>query len=298
MSILIVGCGYVGTALAKAWVARGETVIGTRRTPQGTKALEAEGLTPMRLDLSDPPKSLPPADWVYVLVSGNHGELLPGGLQNLLSLLRDRPPRKLIYTSSTVVYGEHSGAWVDEGSARQARHLAASHLMAAEDLVLSASEQSGVPGVLARVSGIYGPNRIIGRDRVLNGEPIPGDPQGFLNLIHRDDLVSGLMALAERGRAGEAYLFSDDLPVIRAEYYRFLAERIGVGAVAFGGTSRKELSGSRRCRNQKIKRELGLALKFPTYRQGVEVLLREGGGDGGGPSLAGNGSGGYASGPH
>jgi len=268
----------VGTSLARALIARGHSVFGTTRSPSRIDTLRREGLTPVLLDLLQPSLSLPAADRIYVLVSGTRDGTLPRGLENLLRTLRDRKPERLIYTSSTAVYGEYAGGWVDEGSARQASHPAGLALIRAEDLLLSSAELGGLPGILARVSGIYGPNRIPGRDRIMKGEPVPGDAGVYLNLIHVDDLVSGLMALAERGRVGETYLFSDDLPVKREEYYRFLAGCLNAPQAIFGGKSSEERTGSRRCQNSKITQDLALMLKFPSYREGLSALLGGGGG--------------------
>ncbi|HET6371452.1 MAG TPA: SDR family oxidoreductase [Nitrospiria bacterium] len=272
LSVLIVGCGYVGLSLGKAFVSRGETVYGTTRSPNRMETIAREGMRPILLDVLKPPFGLPAVDLAYFLVAGTGDETLPRGMSNLIGALSDRPPKKFVYTSSTGVYGDYGGAWVDESSPRRGTHPAGERLIRTEDLLLSAFAKDCFPGVIARLSGIYGPDRIPGLDRIRKKEPIPGSPDAFLNLIHLEDLIGSLIACGSRGRAGEVYLISDDHPVRRNEYYQFLAERLNAGAVSFQGEAR-ERSGSRRCRNQKMKEELSVELKYPSYREGIEALV-------------------------
>lgn len=273
-SVLIIGCGYVGLPLAKAWLHKGRVVYGTTRTPARRDRLKEEGIEPVVLDLlASPPFQLPKADLVYFLVAGSHEETLPEGMTRVLSALAENPPQKFIYSSSTGVYGDHRGEWVDETSAREATHPAGLRLIRTEEILLSAFRKHRFPGIVARLSGIYGPRRIPGRDLVLKRGPMVGDPDGYLNLIHLDDLVHLLVAAALRGKAGESYLFSDDHPVLRKEYYRFLAERLGVPHFSPTWIPSQEWSGSRRCLNQKMKEELHVGLKLPSYREGLEALI-------------------------
>lgn len=272
-SVLIIGCGYVGVPLAKAWIHAGHAVYGTTRSAARRDLLRKEGIEPILLDLLTPPFDLPQADLVYFMVAGSHDETLPQGMANALSVLAARPPRKFIYTGSTAAYGDHQGEWVDEASDRKATHPPGLRLIRTEEILLAAIRKERFPGTIARLSGIYGPRRIPGRDLVLKGGPLVGDPDAYLNLIHLDDLVHLLVAAAVRGKAGESYLFSDDHPVPRKEYYRFLAERLGIPHFSPTWIPSEERSGNRRCLNQKMKEELHVALKYPSYREGLEALI-------------------------
>jgi nucleoside-diphosphate-sugar epimerase len=272
-SILIIGCGYVGVPLAKAWMRIGHTVYGTTRGAARLELLKGEGIQPVRLDLLKPPFQLPEAELVYFLVSGSQDETLSKGMTHALSALAPRPPQRFIYSSSTGVYGDHQGGWVDEGSERRATHPAGQRLIRTEEILLSEIKTSGFPGIIARLSGIYGPNRIPGRDLVLKGGPMVGDPDAYLNLIHLDDLVHLLVAAGVRGKVGESYLFSDDQPVLRKAYYRFLAERLGVPHFSPIWLPSQERSGNRRALNQKMKETFQLGLKYPSYREGLEALI-------------------------
>ncbi len=273
-SVLIIGCGYVGVPLGKAWVRKGSVVYGTTRTPARRDLLKREGIEPVLLDLLSPsPFHFPAADLVYFLVAGSHDETLLEGMTRALSALTENPPQKLIYSSSTGVYGDHQGEWVDETSAREATHPAGRRLIQTEEILLSAFRKHRFPGIVARLSGIYGPRRIPGKDLVLKGGPLVGDPDSYLNLIHLDDLVRLLVAAALRGKAGESYLFSDDHPVLRKEYYRFLAERLGVPHFSPTWIPSQNRSGSRRCLNQKMREALHIGLKYPSYREGLEALI-------------------------
>jgi nucleoside-diphosphate-sugar epimerase len=272
-SILIIGCGYVGVPLAKAWIRKGHPVYGTTRSAARRDLLKKEGIQPLLLDLLQPPLQLPEADLIYLLVAGSQDETLTQGMSNLLAALKGRPPKKMIYSSSTGVYGDHQGEWVEETSERRAHHPAGLRLIRTEEILFSAAKQTRFPGIVARLSGIYGPRRIPGRDLVLKGGPLVGEPDAYLNLIHLDDLVHLLIAAAIRGKIGESYLFSDARPVLRKEYYRFLAERLGLPHYSPTWIPSQDRSGNRRCLNQKMKEEFHIELKYPSYREGLTALI-------------------------
>lgn len=272
-SVLIIGCGYVGVPLAKAWIQKGHAVYGTTRSAARRDRLKGEGIQPIVLDLLKPPFDLPHADWIYLLVAGSNDETLTEGMGHLLNALAAAPPKKLIYSSSTAVYGDHRGGWVDEMSLRAATHPAGLRLIRTEEILLSAFEKDRFPGIIARLAGIYGPRRIPGRDLVLKGGPIPGDPDSYLNLIHLDDLVSLLIDAALRGKAGESYLLSDDRPVLRKEYYRFLAGRLGLSHFSPTWLPSEGRPGDRRCLNRKMKEALQVELKYPSFDEGLRALI-------------------------
>lgn len=274
-SVLIIGCGYVGLPLAKAWIEKGFRVYGTTRKVERVDRLRREGIEPIVLDLLKPPFRLPQADWVYFLASGSHDETLPRGITHSIAALLKSPPSRFIYTSSTGVYGDYGSGWVDESSPRRAGHPAGLRLIETEDILFTAIEEEQFPGVVVRLSGIYGPNRIPGRDQVLKRGALRGDPESYLNLIHLDDLVPLLLETAPIAKTGECYLFSDNHPVQRKDYYAFLAERLGVSDFVPLWNASDEPVASRRCRNEKMKEHFQFELKYPSYREGLRLLIPE-----------------------
>ncbi|NKE72453.1 SDR family oxidoreductase [Candidatus Manganitrophus noduliformans] len=272
-SVLIIGCGYVGLPLAKGWIEKGFRVYGTTRRVEKVDLLRREGIEPIVVDLLKPPFRLPQADWVYFLVSGSQEETLPRAMTHTIAALLENRPSRFIYTSSTGLYGDYSNGWVDESSLRRAKHPAGARLIETEDMLFTAVEEAQFPGVIVRLSGIYGPNRIPGRDQVLKRGTLRGRPESYLNLIHLDDLIPLLLATAPLSKTGECYLFSDDHPVRRGDYYAFLAKRLGISDFAPLWNSSDEPAAGRRCRNQKMKEHFQIDLKYPSYREGLGALL-------------------------
>jgi nucleoside-diphosphate-sugar epimerase len=238
--------------------------------------LRREGIEPIRLDLLRPPFRLPQVDWVYFLVSGSRDETLPRAMMHTIAALLENSPSRFIYTSSTGVYGDYGRGWVDESSPRRADHPAGLRLIETEDILFNAIEEEQFPGVVVRLSGIYGPNRIPGCDQVLKGGKLRGRPEGYLNLIHLNDLVPLLVSAAPIAKTGDCYLFSDDHPVQRSDYYTFLAKRLGISDFTPLWNLFDEPVASRRCRNQKMKEHFQIGLKYPSYREGLSTLLPAG----------------------
>lgn len=270
---MIIGCGYVGLPLGRAFAREGCAVYGTTRSRDRIPLLEKSGLQPVVIDLLKPPFLFPAADLVYFLVAGSHDETLPQGMSNAIAALAANPPQKFIYSSSTAVYGDHQGEWIDETSPRRAGHPAGLRLVRTENILSDAVRNLRFPGIITRLSGIYGPGRIPGKESVAKGGPLKGNPRSYLNLIHLEDLINLLMETARQGREGECYLFSDDQPVRREEYYHFLAECLGLAPFSPAWTAGEDRSDSRRCSNRKIKETFKVALNYPSYRKGLAVLL-------------------------
>src|SRR5262245_25881393 len=161
-NVLIAGCGYVGSALARRRVERGDNVFGLRRNPVDLPP----GVVPIAADLAVPRSlaDLPGALDVVVYAASPGGRddafyrtAYVEGLRNLLAALAERgqKPRRTIFVSSTAVYGQSRGEWVDETSPTTPTHFSGKRLLEAEALL----RDSGLTGVVLRLGGIYGPRR-------------------------------------------------------------------------------------------------------------------------------------------
>ena len=285
MKILIVGCGYIGTALGEKFISLGSQVWGLRRDEGALKAIAAKGISPVQADLLLPEtlKSLPGAD-VVVLCQGlsrktdNYGDTYERGTVNLISALQGMKPKKIISISSTSVYSTHDGSWVDEATdpaamgyeSKESEQNAAS-LLAAEKAVLT----SGTPSNVFRLAGIYGPGR--NRMRLLReGRMAPSFSEIYTNRIHRDDIFSGIMLLMEKGKPGEIYIGADDYPSTQKEFYSWIYGQLNLKIPENipSETEKRMHVSNRRCSNKKIK-TLGLVLKYPSFKEGYAELIHE-----------------------
>lgn len=285
MRVLIVGCGYVGIPLGALLGKRGHAVYGLRRSPSAEAALTGAGIRLVVGDVTDPASlsGLPgPFDWVVHCVSAGRGGLdayqraYVEGTQHLLAHLANQAPVKLVYTSSTSVYGQNDGAWVTEESATIPMAPTGRILLEAERLVLGAAGPGHVPGVVLRLAGIYGPGRDYWRRQFIerNGQ-MDGDGERVLNMIHRDDVAGAITAALERGTPGEVYNVVDDEPVTQRDLFSWLAMKMGTGAPTMGPletAARKRGATNKRVCNRKLRESLRFNGRFPTFRQGFETL--------------------------
>ena len=275
MRVLIVGVGYVGEAVAVRLIQAGHQVFGLRRS-EGQE-LEALGLSTIRCDITQAAQLREvrgPFDWVINAVSSSKGgveeyrSVYLEGTRNLLNWANEQPLQKYVHVSSTSVYGQTDGSEVDETSPTEPSSETGRILVEAEKLILS----STVPAVILRASGIYGPHRGHLFQQYLRGEgTISGDPQRYLNMIHRDDLAGAIIAALERGTVGEIYNASDDLPVPLIDFFRWLSaelKRPMPPSVADAPSKRKRAVTSKRVSNVKLKAQTGYRFIYPGYREG------------------------------
>jgi nucleoside-diphosphate-sugar epimerase len=273
---LIAGCGYVGIALGQRLVAEGHEVWGLRRDCSGLP----ESIRPIAADLGDASQldALPP-DVDYLVYAASAGESSEAayrrayvtGLRNLLDGLRGRRPRRVFFTSSTAVYGQADGSWVDEGSETSPLHFTGAVTLEAERLL----QGSSLPATIVRCAGIYGPGRQRLIESVRQGTALM--THRFTNRIHRDDLAGAVAHLIRVNSAVDVVVASDDEPASQSEVISFLAERLGVPEppAAAGVTDGAARGGHKRCRNARLK-ATGYQLIYPTYREGYAALLADG----------------------
>lgn len=299
MKALILGCGYLGGRVAKRWLAAGHEVAALTRSAARAEQLRQQGIIPCLGDVTDAASlaDLPPADVVLYAIgydrsSGDRRTVVVDGLNNTLEALRSRADH-LVFISTTSVYGQSDGEWVDEGSAVEPASEAGQTALEAEDLV----RESRIPDVMIlRLTGIYGPNRLLRRvEQLQAGEPIAGSGEAWLNLIHVDDAASAVIRAAEQlqmqgpasasgerlGAKGgssrpQCYVVTDDRPVRRREYYDGLARLSGSLHSMFDETVSSRIAGlGKRCRNDAVKRDLKLSLAYPTFVEGLIAAWRE-----------------------
>lgn len=282
MRVLIIGCGYVGLPLGKALAEAGHEVFGMRRSEENKQAMKDAGITPIIADLTMPgilPLLPGPFDWVVNLVSSSQGgpeeyrQVYLEGTRALISWMRDTPPQKFVYTSSTSVYGQTDGSQVKENAFTQPTTETGKILVETEKLLLEAAQRYKVPAVILRAAGIYGPDRGHLFLQYLREEAkMDGDGSRILNMIHVDDLVGVIMAALKAGRPGDVYNAVDDEPISQLHFFRWLSETLGQAmppsASAEETAKRKRGVTSKKVVNRKLTMELGYRFKYPTFRQG------------------------------
>jgi nucleoside-diphosphate-sugar epimerase len=282
MTCLVVGCGYLGRRVGRVLIDRGEHVYGVTRGESGAAALAAIGIEPVLADVLDPNSlaRLPRTERVvyavgYDRTSGSSlRSVYVDGLRNFLPNLAGR----LVYVSSTGVYSGNECGWVDEDSPAEPATESGRACLDAERLAAKGCDGRGLDLVIVRFSGLYGPGRVFRRADLEQGRPIPGDPEGVLNLIHVDDAAAAVVAALDRGVSGRVYLASDDRPVLRREYYELAASYLGAPPPRFvppaPGTREAARAGSsKRVSNRRIKAELRLTLRYPDITTGLPAAL-------------------------
>ena len=235
---LIVGCGYLGRRVAERWLDAGDEIFAVTRSNRRAAEFVRAGLRPIVADVMrlETLVGLPAGATVLYAVgydrAQNFGieEVYLRGLVNVLNALPESTGR-VIYVSSTGVYGDCSGQWIDEHTPCFPERAGGRACLAAEAAPLN--HPRGTEAVILRMAGIYGPGRIPNREALQQGRTIPASATGWLNLIHVDDAASVVLA-AERASAGpHHYLVSDGCPVARRDYYRQLAQLLKAPAPRF-----------------------------------------------------------------
>ena len=287
MRVLIVGCGYVGRALGAALVRQGHDVFGLRRSTLANDALRRVGIQPVPADITRPetltalPRNF---DWVVNCAAAGSGSVADyrrvylAGTRNLLAWLASVPPRKFVYTSSTGVYGQNDGSRVTEASPTAPQTETGRVLVETERELLAAARQRNFRAVILRVAGIYGPGRGFHLRALLRGAArMEGEGRRWVNLIHRDDVVGAILAGLKRGQPGTVYNVCDDEPARQREVYAWLAQQLHLPLPATVSedpeASRQRGATHKRVANQRLLRELGYTLKYPTFRDGYAAQL-------------------------
>ena len=272
---LIVGCGYVGEALASRLVGQGHEVFGLRRTPGELPAgvVGLEGDVSISGGLGALPAGL---DFVVYCVGAKQRDEAAyraaylDGLGQVIQALVDegQSPSRILFTSSTSVYGQMRGEWVDEASPTHPRSFAGEIMLSAERLL----QGSRFPSTVLRLGGIYGPGRARLIDRVRRGEPLARSPEPvYTNRIHRDDAAAAIAHLLALPEPAATYVGVDQDPADLTDVMRWIAERLGVPLVE-AEASEALAAGSRRCRDAALLAS-GFQFTYPTFREGYGALM-------------------------
>lgn len=284
-SLLIFGGGWLGQAVAREAVRRDLRAVLTSRQADRRAGLSAEGLNAV-----DPDDAAALAEAVAeasaILVCAPPGPDGCPGLKALSPTLSSPGvwPDWIGYISSTAVYGDRAGGWALEDSELNAASLEGARRVRAERDWLDAGRGMGLTVQLFRLPALYGPGRSP-LDRLRNGTArIVRKPGQVFNRVHVDDVVSGLFASMARPRPGAAYILCDDEPAPADVVIEGAARRLGLPLPpevdwtdpSVSDAMRRFYLDSKRLSNARAKAELGWRPRYPTWREGLEALTREG----------------------
>jgi nucleoside-diphosphate-sugar epimerase len=272
--ILIAGCGYVGKATALLFHESGWEVEGWTRSTDSAEKISSLPFLVRAVDIADRDEVLSFAnkfDRIIHCASSGGGDaseyrrVYLEGARNLLDIFAGAP---LLFTSSTSVYAQQDGSWVNESDPAEPLHESGQILRETEELVLDRC------GIVARLAGIYGPGRSFILQQLLAGKAVINPERDrFVNQIHRDDLAAALFLLAQSD-AAEIYNVVDDQPILLSECYEWLAGEVHLPAPPNGTTtkSRKRGDSNKRVSNKKL-RALGWTPKYGTFQEAMRESI-------------------------
>lgn len=279
------GLGYSATALGRRLLKEGWTVSGTVREPEKAVSLRAQGFIVHLFDENHPLPESAFADASHVLISvppDATGDPVLHAFEIGLAHIAVRW-HWLGYLSTTAVYGDRGGGWVDEETPLQPASERARHRVAAERNWQDFAARTGAPLHIFRLAGIYGPGRNA-LASLRNGTARRIDKPGqVFSRIHVDDLATVLSASMTHPHAGAIYNVCDDQAAPQHEVVSYAAKLLGIAppplepfgeaAKTMSAMARSFYAESKRVRNDKMKRELGVTLRYPAYREGLAQLL-------------------------
>jgi len=281
LQVVIAGCGWLGEAVARRLLARGDRVTGIRSSPERAEGLRALGIEPLALDLADPAAvaRLPrDTEAILALQSARGGgadayrQAYVEANRNLLAWSRLHPLRAFVCSGSTGIFEQRDGSDVDEETAPAPATPTGRVLLEAERQLLEAAA-AGIPARLLRLSGLYGPGRLWVIDRVASGAMTLGPGDGaHLNACHQDDAALALLAVLDRGTDGAIYHATDAHPMRRRDIITFVAERLGL-PLAPPAAGAPPPAPDRRIHGERTRARLGLDLLWPSLKEGLEPHL-------------------------
>jgi len=287
MTKLIIGCGYLGRRVATAWIAAGHEVFALTRSESKAEELRSAGILAVVGDLAAAGslRSLPPAETVLHAVGFDRSagqsieQVYVEGLANVLNVVDSASLEKFFFISSTGVYGQHDGSWVDEQSECAPRRAGGRACLEAEKTL--GAHSVGESAIILRLAGLYGPGRIPRRRELSAGGLLSIPTRGFLNLIHVEDVVRVILAAEQKVIPPELFVVADGHPAQRSEYYRELARLLSAPEPRFGPPSKSSPATARaagsdkRVSSQRIREQLGVDLQYPSFREGLAGILHE-----------------------
>jgi nucleoside-diphosphate-sugar epimerase len=280
-TLLSFGHGYSAQALSRLLLPEGWTILGTTRSAEKADRLRQQGVTPLIWGIDDLGSAISRA--THMLVSagpGDDGDPTLGKLRDEFLSLRGQI-KWLGYLSTTGVYGDHQGGWVDENTPLNPSTRRGALRVMAERQWQTLAREAGLPLHIFRLAGIYGPGRgPFQKIRAGIARRIIKDGQVF-SRIHVDDIAQVLAASIQCPKAGAVYNLCDDEPAPPQDVLAYAAELLGLTPppevpfeiAEMSPMARSFYAESKRVRNDRIKTELSVTLRYPDYKTGLKAML-------------------------
>lgn len=285
MRHLVIGCGYLGQRVAALWRDAGHEVVALTRDSGRQAEFDKLGLRAVVGDVTQPATLAPlgdaPVDTLLYAVGYDRAaapsiqQVYADGLRNVLQALTAQT-RRVLYISTTGVYGPAGGDWVDEQTPANPLRDGGLASLAAEQALHES--RFADRGVALRLAGIYGPGRVPFLQLLAGGEPIPAPANGWLNLIHVDDAARIVEQAAVVENVSQLYCVSDGQPVQRGDYYREVARLVGADPPRFvapepDSPRAARAAADKRVSNRRLVAELETPFRYPSYREGLAGIL-------------------------
>ena len=282
---LLVGSGYTGTRLARRLLAAGARVVATRRTADAAARTASELGPAADVRVADLQHAGSVADLVpagaFIVHTAPPAAAAAAGEENLVAAAAAAGARRLVYVSSSGVYGRGTGDWIDEDAAVAPTGPIGARRLEAETALLAAAARLGVEAVSLRAAAIYGPTRGSHVSMLAGTHRVPNSA-GFVSRIHVDDLGAAILSAALAPRLLHSiYNVADDEPTLARRYADDVAAMLGlpppptVAPDQSSPAARELLGADRRVSNRRLVEELGVKLAYPTWREGLRQALAE-----------------------
>jgi nucleoside-diphosphate-sugar epimerase len=289
MNTVIVGCGYVGQQVARAELARGNTVQALVRSSSSANNLSAAGIHADAVDLDTDPVKFPfrfRGTHVYYFAPPPRSGQVDSRIRNFLDAIEPGDlPTRIVYISTTGIYGDCGEDWVSEDRVPDPKADRAKRRLDAERALHDWSISTGVARVVLRVPGIYGPGKIP-LARIKKGAPSLNETESaWSNRVHVDDLVQSCIAAMDHAHPLDTYNISDGHPSTMTDYFNHIADAAGLprppqismsqAKQEFSSEMLSYLSESKRIDNSRMREHLGVTLKYPTLERGLAAVFAD-----------------------
>lgn len=284
-SIFIAGCGEIGTRVADLALQRSLKVTALVRNVEKKDKLQQSGIETVIGNL-DSPETLPHLDLhgaaVCYLVPPPGGGIKDTRVMNFLASINSKKePAKVVYISTTAVYGDCGDELVTEERPVSPANHTAKRRCDAEDSFRTWGKERGVPVVILRVAGIYGPGRIP-MQRILSNEPLLNEMEaGYTNRIHAADLAQICLAAIERGEDGDIFNICDGETSKMTDYFNAITDLLNIPRLPQVSLDEARevmsplmfsyMTESRKISNNKMIEKLGIKLQYPTMKEGLKA---------------------------